>query len=257
MKNIIIVFILIIGVLSTPTLHAQIKSRQDKQLLLKADKAFDFGDYLGAMKMYETLYVLDSNDTETNYKLGICNYEIKKYRKNSKKYFMKVSATDFPEVNYYLGMLSHLANDYERAIFHFNQYKYFGDDNEFTKKQIDDLINKCNTAMLLESTADKSIIIKNLGNTINSEYSDYAPLIPADEKFMIFTSRRKNDLHPQKDPLGDYFEDIYISRKDNNGAWSVPILIDSTLNTSLHDACTGLSADGEKLLLYRTSEDLN
>lgn len=257
MKNIIIFFILIIGVLSTPTLHAQIKSRQDKQLLLKADKAFDFGDYLGAMKMYETLYVLDSNDTETNYKLGICNYEIKKYRKNSKKYFMKVSATDFPEVNYYLGMLSHLANDYERAIFHFNQYKYFGDDNEFTKKQIDDLINKCNTAMLLESTADKSIIIKNLGNTINSEYSDYAPLIPADEKFMIFTSRRKNDLHPQKDPLGDYFEDIYISRKDNNGAWSVPVLIDSTLNTSLHDACTGLSADGEKLLLYRTSEDLN
>lgn len=253
MKNCILIFFILL--LSLGNTYSQIKSRQDKQLLLKADKAFDYGDYLGALKMYETLYALDSTDSETNYKLGICCYELKKYKKNAKKYFSKVVPEDFPEVNYYLAMLNHISGDYERAIFHFNQYKYFGENNEFSKKQIDDLIAKSNTAMIFESTADKTVKITNLGNTVNTEYSEYAPLIPADENFMIFTSRRKNDIYTNTDPLGDYFEDVYISKK-NNDNWASPAMLDSSsINTATHDACTGLSADGEKLLLYRTSKD--
>jgi hypothetical protein len=73
---------------------------------------------------------------------------------------------------------------------------------------------------------------------------------------MIFTSRRKNPIHPKTDPLGDYFEDIYISKKDNLSNWTTPVMLDTTINTELHDAGTGLSADGEKLLIYRTSKDL-
>ncbi|MES2592742.1 MAG: hypothetical protein V4608_12730 [Bacteroidota bacterium] len=235
---------------------AQITTRQDKQLLLKADKAYDFGDYLSALKMYETLYALDSTDNETNFKLGVCNYEIKKYRKNSKKYFAKVSPDDFPETNYYLGILSHLAKEFDRAIYYYNQYKYFGGDNQFSKKEVDDLIEKSNTAMLFESTTDKNVVIKNMGNTLNSEYDEYVPLIPADESFMIFTSRRKNSIWQNKDPLGDYFEDIYLSKKDSTRNWGVPVILDTVINTAVHDACTGLSADGEKMLLYRTSKDL-
>ena len=236
--------------------YAQITSRQEKQLLAKADKAFDYSDYLGALKIYETLYKLDSTDSETNFKLGVCNFEIKKIRKNSKKYFEKVSPSDFPEVNYYLGKLNHLSKQFERAIYFFNQYKYFGGDNEFSRKEIDDLIEKCHAALLFETTEDKSITIKNIGNLVNSEYGDYVPLIPADEKFMIFTSRRKNDVWQKTDPLGDYFEDIYISRKDSTSNWGTPVMLDTNINTAVHDACTGLSADGEKLLIYRTSKDL-
>jgi tetratricopeptide (TPR) repeat protein len=258
MKHILsILCIISFSIWMNETAYAQITSRQDKQLLLKADKAYDFGDYLGALKMYETLYAIDSTDNETNFKLGVCNYEIKKLRKNAKKYFDKVPSTDFPEVNYYLAMLNHLARDYEKAIFYFNQYKYFGEDNQFSKKEVDDLIEKCNTAMLFESKQDKAIVIQNMGNTINSEYAEYAPLIPADEKFMLFTSRRKNPIWTNVDPLGDYFEDIYISRKDSIGNWGAPTMLDTVVNTATHDAGTGLSSDGEKLLLYRTSKDLN
>lgn len=256
MKNIVIIFILLVPLIESGKIYSQIISRQDKQLLLKADKAFDYGDYLGALKIYESLYALDSNDSETNFKLGICNFEIKKLRKNAKKYFSKVPAVDFPEVNYYLGVLSHLSRDYERAIFYFNQYKYFGEDNEYSRREIDDLIEKSNTAMLFESTEDKTVSIKNMGSTINSEYSEYAPMIPADESFMVFTSRRKNPVWQNTDPLGDYFEDVYISKKDENSNWAAPFMLDTVINTAVHDACTGLSADGEKMLIYRTSKDL-
>lgn len=235
---------------------AQISTREDRKLLIKADKAYDFGDYLGALKMYETLYLLDSTDNETNFKMGVCNFVIKKFRKNSKKYFDKVSPADFPEVNYYLGRLNHLLKQYDRAIYNFTQYKYFGGDNDYSRREIDDLIEKCHTALLFESTTDKTIVITNMGSVINSEQAEYVPLIPADESFMIFTSRRKNTKFGKTDPLGDYFEDIYISRKDAGGNWTAPLMLDTIVNTELHDACTGLSADGEKLLVYRTSKDL-
>ena len=260
-KNTLIIFSIVM--LSIPfgkgwggDILAQITSRQDKQLVNKADKAFDNSDYLNALKMYETIYQLDSNDNETNFKLGVCNFEIKKLRKYSKKYFDKVPATDFPDVNYYLGRLNHVLKQYDKAIYYFNQYKYFGGENQFSKKEIDDLIEKCHTALLFETTADKTVSIKNMGSTVNTEYAEYAPLIPADENFMIFTSRRKNPIWQKTDPLGDYFEDIYISKKDVAGNWTAPSMLDTNVNTSVHDAGTGLSADGEKLLLYRTSKDL-
>ncbi len=96
----------------------------------------------------------------------------------------------------------------------------------------------------------------NMGNKINTEYPEYAPLIPAEENFMVFTSRRKNPVWQQKDPLDEYFEDIYISKKDSANNWQTPVMLDTNINTVVHDACTGLSADGEKMLIYRTSKDL-
>lgn len=251
-KKYILLFIL---VLMTFSFKAQISSRSDKKTLLKADDAFDFGDYLTAMRLYEKLYPLDSNNNEMNFKLGVCNYELKKYREHSKKYFNKVSPFSYPEVNYYQGRLHHLAGKYEKSISYFNRYKAFKGDKEHTLKEIDELIKKCNAAMLFESKPNETIKITNLGNTINTEYAEYAPLIPAEENFILFTSRRKNPVWQKLDPLGDYYEDVYISpRKENT--WQPVVMLDSNINTAVHDACTGLSADGERLLIYRTSKDL-
>lgn len=249
-----VVFItLLLQVLSIGVFVAQNSLAQDRKNLFKADKAFEVGDYLKALKFYDELYKLDSNDNEMNYKIGICNYELKKYRSASKKYFDKVSYKQFPEVDFYLGTLNHLIREYETAIFHFNRYKK-NRQKDHSTKEIDDLIEKCNTAMLFESIADTKIQILNMGSIINTEYDEYAPLIPAEENFMIFTSRRKNSLRPNKDFFGEYFEDIYIAKKDSSG-WLTPEMLDSTFNTNLHDASTGLSADGEQLLIYRTSEN--
>lgn len=246
-------FIVIILIMITQPFMAQVASRY--KLFLKADNAFEYGDYLSAKQIYEELYSKDTAGNELNFKLGVCNFEIKKYRFLSKKYFDKVSSAEFPVVDYYLGKLNHLSREYEKAIYHFNQYKYYGPEDEHSKKEIGDLIEKCRTAMLLESAEDRGIQIRNLGNTINTEYPEYAPLIPAEEGFMLFTSRRKNPVWRQTDPEGNFFEDVYMSQA-KGGHWIPAVMLDTTINTSVHDACTGLSADGEKLLIYRTSKDL-
>ncbi len=252
-KNKTVLSLLFCLVLKTSA--AQLSVRESKKLFFKADKAFEFGNYLEALNMYNTLYPNDSTNFELNYKIGVCSFEIKKYRKSALKYFEKTSITDFPEANYYLGRLYHLQRNYEKAITYYSKYKNVKGEVEHSRKEINDLIAKCNTAKLMELKEDHTLQIKNLGDTINTEYPEYAPLVPAQENFMFFTSRRKNEIHIEKDAVGDYFEDIYFSeRKDKK--WLQPKMLDTAINTSVHDAGTGLSADGEKLLLFRTSKDL-
>ena len=235
-------------------LPAQITSRRDKKTLFKADNAFDFGDYLKAMQLYKSLYRLDSLGSELNYRLGICHYEIKKYRDHAKKYFERVQPDKFPEVRYYLGRLYHLDEAFDKALFQYHEYLKKREEREHPAKEIEDLIEKCHTAQLFISKPDKTVNIVNLGPTINTAYAEYAPLIPAEENFLIFTSRRKNFVYQGLDPLGDYFEDIYLSQKIDT-LWQAPTMLDTSINKQFHDAGTGLSADGEKLLTYHTSPD--
>lgn len=252
-KNKILLSILFCLVVNTVT--AQLSVRERQKLFLKADKFFEFGDYPSSLDMYKTLYVYDSANLELNYKIGVCLYAMKKNRKVAIKYFEKTSTEDFPDANYYLGLLYHSQRSFEKAIACFTKYKHLRDEELHSRKEIDDLITKCNTAKLMESQRDFTLSIKNLGDTINTEYPEYAPLIPAQENFMIFTSRRKNQMFPQTDQMGDYFEDVYISQRQNK-KWLPPTMLDTTINTAVHDAGTGLSADGEKLMLFRTSKDL-
>jgi outer membrane protein OmpA-like peptidoglycan-associated protein len=99
-----------------------------------------------------------------------------------------------------------------------------------------------------------NVEIENLGASINSKWMEHSPLINADESMMIFTSQRK---HSEEAPIykGDkYFEEIYIS-KNNGGTWSTPELIGSPINTEKHDATIGISADGQRLFIYKSENN--
>jgi tetratricopeptide (TPR) repeat protein len=247
---------LVIGFLLIINLSmAQLSSLHDQQLWIKADDKFEYGDYMNALKLYEQLNHIDSTNEEIHFKIAVCNFSIRQYRKQSIYYFNKVTALHFPETNYYLGRLSLLNKEYQKAITYFTEYKNTTGELEHTIKEIDDLVNKCKTAISFEENKNDSIRIINLGSTINTAYSEYAPLIAAEEDFLLFTTRRASKVHPIKDPFGEYFEDIYISKKAGDN-WQTPTMLDTAINTYLHDACTGLSADGKKLLIYRTSPDL-
>ena len=144
-------------------------SRENKKLFFKADKAFEYGDFLTAMESYRKLYSIDSSVNELNFKLAVCMFELKQFRGGSERYFKKVPPADFPEVNYYLGHIYHTERKYDEAIACYTQYKFLGTEGEHSKIEIEDLISKCNTAMFLESKTDNTIKINNLGSAINTE----------------------------------------------------------------------------------------
>jgi tetratricopeptide (TPR) repeat protein len=250
-KNCLVLLLLVLYSFSG---FAQSNTKEFRKLMWEGNQGFEIGDYLNAKNAFEKAEAIDSSNKELNYKLGMCKFEIKKFRNDSRKNFERIKSADYPEVNYYLGILYHLSKEFDKAIACFTAYQSAKGEKEHLAKEINDLLIKCYSAQLLESTKYSSVEIENLGPTINTEFPEYVPLIPADEKFMIFTSRRKNVVHDKQNVYGEYYEDIYQTFR-NNGNWTAPKLLDSAINTVTHDACTGLSADGEKLLLFRTSKD--
>ncbi len=95
--------------------------------------------------------------------------------------------------------------------------------------------------------------IENMGDVVNSEFDDKAPMVAADGKTLIFTSRRPGKSSAL-DVEGDnkYFEDIYISRWDTvKKMWTDAELIPGSINTEGHDACTSISPDGKQIYIYK------
>ncbi len=102
--------------------------------------------------------------------------------------------------------------------------------------------------------------ITNAGNVINSIYEEYSPVINADETVMIFTYRGIESLgglqneFMQPDKYGSYFEDVFVSYKENE-LWTKPKSVSSSINTNLHDAPIALSVDGQALFTYKDNGD--
>ena len=93
--------------------------------------------------------------------------------------------------------------------------------------------------------------IKSLG-WANTKYSDYAPIISAEESILIFTSRRPGSTGELVDDEGKYFEDLYITY-NTDGVWSPPENMGAVVNSEYHDAGIGLSPDGQTLFVYRSN----
>ena len=226
------------------------KSRQNER---EGDLYFYSDDYANARLFYADAWKYDSSSAKLALKLGVSMYNLKNFKLQSLPYFEKARSGKNPEIKFYLGNLYHLNGKFQEAIRMFTEYM-----NEKKKKitntEINGLIEKSNTAIELMKHP-VNVKIENMGPVINSEYPDYVPLISADESKLIFTSRRANSTGGRLDANGDFFEDIYISTK-KNGEWTTPVSIGDNLNSPSHDACVGLSPDGELLFLYKPSKNL-
>ena len=98
--------------------------------------------------------------------------------------------------------------------------------------------------------------IINLGPAVNTKENEYVPLISSDEELLLFTSKRKSDS-PNLDANGNPFENVYYSTNlEAAYGWIEGKLLEGDVNTEKHDACVGLSPDGNILYLFRTNDNL-
>jgi len=145
--------------------------------------------------------------------------------------------------------------EFDKALEHFFAYQKTNYEKEHRYQEINDQVAKCLYAKYAITHPLPDISIHNLGDSINTSSAEYAPLIPADESFLLFTAKRAGNVGEKKDPFGEYYEDIFIARQKNsqwNGAKSIGL----NINTSGNDACTGLAADGQKLIIYVSNDTL-
>jgi len=229
-------------------------NKDRKKIRKEADIFFEKKAYSKALTFYARLYKMDSLNNELNYKIGICYYNSKDAKSRAFRYFNR-SKTDFPEALFYLGNLYHAVHKFNEAIQSFEAYKKLPGKKDNDSALIELMISKSKNADEMIKYP-LNVVIHNMGCGINSSYPDYAPLVTADESMLIFTSRRNLSTGRIKDLNGDYMEDIYVSTKDKSGVWSAPKGLSKNINTEFHDASVAISADGQQLIVYRTSDDL-
>ncbi|MDF2436989.1 MAG: hypothetical protein K0Q95_1365 [Bacteroidota bacterium] len=222
-------------------------------------------NYPLALKYFLDAYKIDSTNANINYKVGYC-YLKSANEKNKALYYLKKSLTDVshnyndmepreknaPEMVYYLtGEAYRLAYNFNESNTYFNKFKEIvGDKNKELTKDLDKQIETNYTGIeLIKDTA--VVTIMNLGDSVNTQFPEYSPVISADESTLIFTSRRPGSTGNDKTDNDQFFEDIYYCLKLPNGLWSSPKTIGTNINTNDNEADIGLSADGQQLFVYR------
>ena len=171
--------------------QTKINSKLYAKDLKLANLSFESEDYLNAIALYKKVLAIDPDHETANLNSVISRIKLSQPTDSCVKHLMKLKNSSKPEVQFYFGKIYHLTSSFEEAIKCFTNYK-----NIPAKKRCipDDEVNyqiACSkNAIELISQPHRSVI-KNLGNTVNSAYAEYVPLISPDEKTLYFTSRRE------------------------------------------------------------------
>ncbi|MES2761181.1 MAG: hypothetical protein V4677_03200 [Bacteroidota bacterium] len=264
MKNILIVLSLTLSHLIYSQINIELKEEQtknwtvnDRQKLSIADKYFNNQEYLFARPIYDSIYKKHKANIYIGYLLGSCSIFDSRYQSNSESLIKAAESirSKLPDYDYFLGR-AYLVNDkFTEAIAQFETYKNNPLDKD-TKSEVEHQITICKSAISLENKASVANIT-NIGTPINSAGSEYTPVFPSNENFMVFTYRGERSMGGKQilpnrvdEKNGIYFEDIMIAHKNERNNWTEPIPITS-INTNGHDAVVHISHDGQKLFIYR------
>ena len=222
-----------------------------KQIKLQSDDEYSYDNYSLALPLYLQLYEIDSTNFEVNYKLGTCIFYSKRNKLESLEYFEKAKQK-YIDSYYFLGRLYRLLQEFDKSLNAFNLYKNSNGIKAYNENIVDFYLAKTINAKKMVDVVSE-YAVKNIGDKINTAYPEYGAVITSDETKMLFTSRRPGGVGNLKDPNGDYFEDIYISRYQANN-WGKAKNVGQPINTASNDATVCLSNDNKTIYLYRTNK---
>jgi len=236
-----------------------IEKSEEQIKLFNAQQNFYAGEYQKALAIYKDILAGKAGDANIMGRIAECHFMLKQFTE-AQDLAEKAKAIDakaYDNTSLILGQLYHRNEKLDEALAEYTLYKSIvGNGAKAKESDIDRLLTQIATAKaMIASPAD--VKIENMGDNINSEQDDKAPMVTADGKTMIFTSRRPGKSSSlDKDGDNGYFEDIYISRWDTlKKMWTDAELIPGAINTEGHDACTSISPDGKQIYLYKNDID--
>ena len=243
------------------------QKNDDEKLFYQGEEYIDVENWDKAFEVYKKILENEPDNANVNFKAGFCllnNDQAEKaipyLEKAMKNIDEEGSAEDSYdnkkaplETYYFLGKAYHRAYKFDESLFVLSKLK-----TKLDPKQDKDFIKDIDYLMRCDSNGAKLVkqpvkmIVKNLGDSINTEYSEHSPVFTADESILFFTSRRPNGHNVLPD--GQYDEDIYYSYSDDDGNWGKAKNIGDIINTKEHDATVSISIDGSELYLYREDD---
>lgn len=237
------------GLLLITSLYTFATYAQSNKALSDAERYYSIKAYEQALPLFVQVIDAGEKNPLVHYKTGICFENSPEISTQVKAipYFEHALANskDIPASLYMqLGELYLKDENIKKALETFTKYKEIHKNDKKAVERADRAIGTCHNAAVFMSVP-RTMKVNRMSNTVNSQYTEYNPVVSADESVLAFTALRPNT---GKTRSGDKFiEEVYISY-NTAGTWSepkvVPIASDYNVGTA------GMSADGQRMLIF-------
>lgn len=220
------------------------------KLVEKARIHTEFYRYELALEILDDVLKTEPDNAEANFLAGKSYCELLNF-KDALPHLEKAYNKD-KNIDKYLSWYYAEALRYELKLDEaekmYQEYLSGATENDYFYEEAKLAVVHCKQAKSLLKK-ERKLPIVNLSKSVNSEYSDYAPVLNKDETKLYFTSRRPGNFGEKK-KLKFYDEDIFVSKKVDD-AWTVAKRIGVPLNSKGHDASVCFSPDGKTFYIYK------
>lgn len=219
----------------------------------RANKAYEFfraGEYYEAIDQFKNAYS-KTRDRELKdemiFMVAEC-YRLVNDPRNAELWYKRAvrSAYSRPEAQYWLADALKKNGKYQQAIEEFKKYKQLVPSDARADREI----RACELAdeWLRNPESYRVEELKDL----NSRYSDFSPAYGRDDFGVVYFTSSREGAQGKKThgATGQSFADIFESRLDKKGKWSLPVPVES-LNSEFEDGTPNLTPDYKEIYFTR------
>jgi len=156
-----------------------------------------------------------------------------------------------PTVSLKYGLMLMQTEQYEEALKIFNTYAR---NNPLDRSRATRLLNSCQLAM--EWQNETSPYVVNTLDSINTAYSDYAPVLLG-KNYMVFSSARKTDAETENYGwTGEGFSNLYKAKfKQEKNRFESPQKLEETINTPFNEGTACFANNFNTIYFTRCVDD--
>lgn len=219
----------------------------------KTSELMNIGRYQEAADAFAELHKQFPNDTLLNYRLGYCYNQSETPETQLKavpffEFALPSRSEDVPVTLYRdLAGLYHKSYRFEEAIQLYAKYRDNIPKNAPELKVIFRQVEMCKSGIVLVKTP-LDVVVQNMGKGINTKYTEYSPLINAEENLLVYTTLRPINVIDTK--LGESREAeciLYAKKEAGQVDWKTPQRLEGC---DFNVASAALTPDGQKIILF-------
>jgi hypothetical protein len=223
-----------------------------REMFVSAEGDILFEDYAEALPKYLNLLQIYPENYNLHFRVGQC-YMNTPGEKDKAIPFLETAVRNINpgyrkgrfnekgapyDALYFLANAWRIANDFDRALETYDLFLKDVDTEMYDTAVVRFQMQTCINARRMMRTP-VCLVEENLGNTVNSRFSEFDPVISSDEKTILFTRELP------------FYDAIFWSTRTGEG-WTEPVNLTPQLGIDQDYYTSSLTCDGHTLLLYRT-----
>ncbi|UCG26851.1 MAG: OmpA family protein [Bacteroidales bacterium] len=222
-----------------------------KKRTLKADEAYNAGEFFEAIDLYKDAYSVIQDKQEKSrvvFQIAEC-YRKTNDSKRAELWYKKALGRDYTDpiaqLRYAEAMKMNL--EYEEAINEFKRYKELVPSDP----RADNGILSCELALQwMENPLGYEV--QDI-RYFNSRGIDFSPAYARDDYQLIYFTSSRDEAQGNKThgATGEDFTDIFESRLDRKGKWSVPVPLGEPINSEFEDGTPSFTDDYNTIYFSR------